>query len=244
MLRSYLCEERNGFRVYCAEHDLAFARTTARAIETAGASLTAYFEVTSLPRIRAVLAPDRDRFDALVADLLRVQIERPSDPRRIAQPQRGDIVLLSPSAYAEHSSYEYVPDDYRRMISHELVHVLQEQLSPNIEESPLWWDEGLAVYLSEQWRTASQFCFREQVLRDVRSKRIPALAAAFSDPSLAYSFGWTLVRFLEQEHGREAIVAAVKNVSDGNVLAALGENPASLEESWQAWLRNTVGREA
>jgi len=242
MLESYLCEERNGFRIYCVEHDLGFAQTTASAIETAGASLTTYFEVASLPRVRAILAPDRESFDALVADLLHVRIERPSDPRRIAQPQRADIIFLSPSAYADHSPYVYVPDDYRRMISHELVHVFQEQLSPDIEASPLWWDEGLAVYLSEQWRTASQFRFREPVLRAIRAKRIPAVTTVLSDPSLAYSFGWTLVRFLEQKHGRKAIVGTVKHVSDGNVLAAFGENPANLETSWQDWLLNVVGQ--
>jgi len=159
MLESYVCQERNGSRVYCAEHDLAFAQATASIIETAGASLMAYFEIASPPRVRAILAPDRESFDTLIANLLGIRIERPSDPRRIAQPQRDNIVFLSPSAYAEHTSDVYVPDDYRRMISHELVHVFQEQLSPNIEASPLWWDEGLfgvwSCSLTSQFRSGS-----------------------------------------------------------------------------------------
>jgi len=202
-----------------------------------GAALAAYFEVDRpLPLVRAILAADREAFDALVADRLRVEIERPSDPRRVAQSQGTDIVLLSPSVYATQSAYRYVRDDFRRMVRHELVHVFQERLSPGIEASPLWWDEGLAVYLSEQWRHNSPFRFREPVLESVREGRLPALAAVRTDRSLAYSFGWTLVRFIERRWGKDAVVRVVHRMRDGDVFAALEEGVGRFEEAWTAWL--------
>ena len=60
--------------------------------------------------------PDRSEFDRLVTDLLGVEIEKPSNSGRIAQPQKTDIVFLSPSAFEQHSKYEYVLNDFRRMI--------------------------------------------------------------------------------------------------------------------------------
>ena len=230
-------------RTYYVPPDRPAAELTADALREGLSALADTFDLgTTLPPVRAILAPDRNAFDALVADMLDVEIERPSDPRRIAQPQRTDIVFLSPSAYAAESAYDYVPDDYRRMVHHELVHVVQEHLSPNIEVSPLWWDEGLAVYLSDQWQHASPFRFREPVQLALERGELPALSDVLSDPSLAYPFGWTVVRFLEQAKGSECIVRAVKEVADGDVLAALGETASHLEPRWRTWLlRRGVG---
>jgi peptidase MA superfamily protein len=243
VLDKYLKLRKDRIEVCFVDPDRQFAKDTASSLVNAASKLAEYFEVNGpLPLIRAILAPDRDAFDVLVADLLDVRIERPSDPRRIAQPQKTDIVFLSPSAYATQSTYTYVPDDFQRMATHELVHVVQELLSPGIEESPLWWDEGLAVYLSNQWQHTSQFRFREPVLQSIQDGHAPTLSAIQTDNSLAYSFGWTLVRFIEQEMGKTAIVSVVKQMMDGDVFTALGVVDAvSFQEAWQAWLLKGAG---
>lgn len=199
--------------------------------------LIGYFEVASpFPPVRAILAPDRPTFDALVATVLGVPIESPSDPRRIAQAQTTDIALLAPSAYAAHSAYTYVAEDYRRMIAHELVHVVQEHLCPNIETSTLWWDEGLAVYLSQQWRFCGQFGFREPVDEGIRQRQIPDLAEVKCNPSFAYSYGWTLVRFLEMCHGNRGIAHAVRETADGDVFDTLHVDRKAFGPMWHTWL--------
>jgi len=217
--------------------DRLHAEVTADVIQDAIASLVTYMALDRpFPTIHAILAPDRNAFDSLIADVLRVEIERPSDPRRIAQPQRTDVVFLSPSVYATQSAYEYVPMDYRRMVHHEMVHVVQEYLSPNIETSPFWWDEGLAVYLSEQWQYESQFRFREPVIAAEQEKCIPSLADIERDPALAYAFGWTLVRFIEQQCGRETVRRGIRQMADGDVFAAIRQARNCFERDWQAWL--------
>jgi hypothetical protein len=231
--------QSDGLEVRYSQPDASFAAETLLHLQAARASLLAYFSLgPSLPDVRAFLAPDRATFDELVADVLTVQIERPSDPRRIAQPQRNDIVLLAPSAYASESTYDYVPDDYRRMTHHELTHVVQEHLSPDIETSPFWWDEGLAVYLSGQWRHESQFRFREPVLDCRHEGDIPSLREIREDASLAYAFGWTVVRFLECKRGAAVIALVVNRMRDGDVWATLGENERDVEVRWQSWLLN------
>ena len=242
VLNHYLRLRRNRTEIYHADADLTFAEDTAHALTEGTRALTTYFEIDEpLSVIRAILAPDREAFDLLVADLLGITIERPSDPRRIAQPQRTDIIFLSPSAYETQSAYDYVPEDFLRMVHHELVHVVQEHLSPGIEESPFWWDEGLAVYLSNQWQHASQFRFREPGLDSIREGKAPSLSDIQANPSLGYEFGWTLVRFIEQLKGTAAIVSVVKRMRNGDVLSALGEDAAMFEAAWQTWLLKGAG---
>ncbi len=237
MSSKFLSLKQECLEVCYAEPDHPFALETIQHLQTAHSSLTAYFSLSpAFPHVRASLASDRATFDELIADVLNVYIERPSDPRRIAQPQRNDIVFLSPSAYARDSSYEYVPEDFKQMIHHELTHVVQEHLSPNIETSPFWWDEGLAVYLSAQWCHESQFGFREPVLAARREARIPLFREIRQDASLAYAFGWTIVRYLERERGKDAIASIVTQMGDGDVFAGLGEDEHSIETQWQAWL--------
>ena len=236
-LRDYLQIADHRVDIRFQERDRGFAQQTAVTLRMGIEQLIEYFELDSpLPRVRAFLSHDRAAFDKLVADILHVEIERPSNPSRIAQPQRTDIVLLSPSAYAGQSDYEYEPGDFDRMVYHELVHVFEEHLSPDIEASQLWWSEGLAVYLSDQWRHASQFGFREPVLQAIREGKAPAFADILQDLSLAYAFGWTLIRFIEQTRGKAAIVRAVRQVDDGNVLGELDEDPAQFGRAWQQWL--------
>ncbi len=237
MLEGYARIEQPGSEIYSTKTDRPFAEKALVELSCARKEFEAYLSTTlsSYP-IRLFLAHNRAAFDGLVADVLKVSIERPSSPRRIAQSQRMDMVLLSPAAYSSESAYVYVPDDFERMICHELVHVVQELLSPNIEKSPLWWDEGLAVYLSNQWAYKSQFRFREPVLEAVQDRRIPPLVEVLSQPAFAYTFGWTLVQFIEKNLGRNTIVQLVKSVSDGNVLGALDPCEQEFEKDWKAWL--------
>jgi len=151
MLEGYseLGDARIGVRH--VEGERPFAERAFAALDAKIPALTSYFEVpVPFPPIRVVLVPSRNEFDRLVRDLLRVKIEVPSHPARIAQPQRTDMVVLSPSAYAEHSTFDYVPAEFDRLLVHEAIHMVEEFLSPNIESSPRWWGEGLAVHLSGQ----------------------------------------------------------------------------------------------
>ena len=188
------------------------------------------------PLVRAVLVPNRDEFDRLVKDLLRIEIEVPSHPARIAQPQRTDMIVLSPTAYAEHSTFEFVPEHFRRLLAHEFVHMIEEFLSPDIEASPGWWSEGLAVYFSEQ--SAHEDGFRGAAVDAIVTGSIPALARIMDDGKLAYDWGWTLVQYLDAVYGRDVICRIVRECADGNVLSCLGVGQDAFEEQWLQWLRD------
>jgi hypothetical protein len=235
MLGDYLTLENARFEIRFVEGERPFAEETLGTLSEALPSLTRTFLLAEpLPKVRAVLVTHRAEFDRLVRDLLRVQIEVPSHPARIAQPQGTDMVVLSPSAYANHSIFTYVPDQFGRLLIHELVHMVEEHLSPNVEAIPRWWSEGLAVVLSEQWRHEDGF--RRPALDGIARNDVPGLRQIEAETKLAYDWGWTIVRFIEVARGRAAIVRVVKECADGNVFSAMGETAGSLETRWRSWL--------
>jgi len=239
MLDDYLSlgDDRNQVRYVRPEKKVA--EETLATLGEAVAGLCAYFDLTmGFPCVRAVLVPDRSEFDRLVADLLGVDIEKPSNPGRVAQPQKTDIVFLSPPAFEHHSTYEYNPDDFKRMIWHELVHVFEEYLTPAEGAPPRWWSEGIAIYLSDQWRYKSQFRFREPVTMGIRDKSLPDIAEIQRSVSLAYDFGWTIVKLIEDKRGKQAIVDVVKTSRNGQVFQAIGEQAESFQKQWKEWLLN------
>lgn len=198
-------------------------------------STIAYFDLSeAFPQVTVVLVSDRNEFDRLVRNLLKIEIEVPSHPARIAQPQKTDMVVLSPSAYEEHSTFTYVPDDFGRLLVHELVHMIEEHLSPDIEASSRWWGEGLAVYLSGQWRLERGF--RQPVLDGIAAGEIPSFSDIESEARLAYDWGWTIVAFIEDQYGRDTILRIVRQCSDGDVFSFLNERPADVEKRWRGWL--------
>ena len=133
MLDDYLALGNDRIEVRYIDKDRSFAEETSVMLEEAVDSLTRYFHLkVPFPPVRAILVPTRDEFDRLVVDLLGVEIERPSPPGRMAQPQRTDVIVLSPSAYEQHSTREYSPDEYRRLLFHEVTHMFEEHLAPNM----------------------------------------------------------------------------------------------------------------
>lgn len=237
MLDNYLTFIKNNIEFRYIETDKQFAKETYINLKEAIIFLSNYFclkEPFSL--IRAILAPSRNEYDRLVINLLGVNIKTPSDPSRIAQPQKTDIVFLSPSAYKLHSIYKYDPDEFRRLVFHELTHVFEEYLSPDIETTPTWWSEGLAVYLSKQYNENE---FREPVLYCIKEKLIPDFDEIKNNTKLCYVWGWTIVMFIENGYGKEMILRVVKECKNGNVFGILAEDVDDFEKKWKKWLLET-----
>jgi len=235
--RDYLILRQDGMTLEYVPEDQGFVAATFDGLAKGEARLTDYFGLHGrFPSVRTILVPDRAEFDRCVAEVLQIQIEVPSHPARIALPQGTNLVLLSPRVY-EPGRYRYTPEGFERLIGHELTHIVEEHLSPNIEALQRWWSEGLAMHISGDWMDELP-----HVVRETAAGRIPAMAAmqdgAVADVSvrLCYQWGWTVVRYIESVHGPAGIRRVVEQCADGDVLAALGEDAASLERAWREWL--------
>jgi hypothetical protein len=106
--------------------------------------------------------------------------------------------------------------------------------------TPRWWSEGLAVYLSRQWRYEDEF--RKAVIDGIAEKDIPGFRQIEVERKLAYDWGWTIVRFIESVYGRDMILRIVsvlytgEECVDGKVFSVIGEEAGSLENRWMDWL--------
>lgn len=228
---------RDDIEVRYVKGDNAFAEETFIALKESLIFLSEYFCLKEpLPPIRAILVPNRCEYDRLVINLLGVDIEIPSNPARVAQTQKTDLVFLSPSAYKDHSTYKYNPDEYRRLVFHELTHVFEEYLTPDIETTPRWWGEGLAAYFSGQWKYEDQFKFRQPVLKGFKEKLIPDIEEIQVNVELSYDWGWTIVMFIEDSYGKGMILKIVRECDNGNIFGILGEDFKNFEKRWKEWL--------
>ena len=237
VLDSYLLLGKDNIEVRYIEGDKPFAEETLIALKGALVSLSKYFCLKEpFPKIRAILVPNRNEFDRLVADLLGVEIEIPSNPKRIAQPQKTDLVVLSPSAYEQHSTYKYFPDEYRRLLFHEMTHIFEEYLTPDMETVPRGWGEGLAVYLSGQWKYEDQYRFRQPVLNGIKEKLIPDIKEIQASRELSYEWGWTIVMFVENTYGKEVVERIVRGCDKGDVFGIIGDHFKGIEDRWKKWL--------
>jgi hypothetical protein len=233
----YLVFRQDGMTLEYVPEDQAFVAATSAGLLKGAALLTNYFGLYGrFPSVRTILVPDRGEFDRCVAEVLRIEIEVPSHPARIALPQGTNLVLLSPRAY-EPGRHRYTPEGLERLLGHELAHIVEELLSPNIEALPRWWSEGLAMHLSGDWMDELP-----HVSKETAAGRVPALCemqdGAVTDVSvrLCYQWGWSVVRYIEATYGGSAIQRVVERCADGDVLATLGEEPATFEREWRDWL--------
>ncbi|EIT86050.1 hypothetical protein A374_07011 [Fictibacillus macauensis ZFHKF-1] len=213
-----------------------YVEETLDGLKKAASKLEAFFGVPTRPvEVMVYLVPTRRWYEQLVVDVLKVNIEVPSRESRIAQMQRKELVLLSPDAYPSHSIYTYEKTEYERLLCHELTHVYHEHFTSNLEMTPRWLEEGLAIYLSNQWRTDVEF--RDPVQRAIQTRELPSLEEVENSILLSYIWGWTLVRFLDVTYGQDLIKAIVVQGSDQAVYEATRLEKEVFEARWHAWLK-------
>lgn len=153
-------------------------------------------------------------------------------------------------AFPEHSVVLVVADethtDYaQRTVSHELGHLVVERLSFScLTDLPVWLNEGLAMVAEGEENAALQEVLEEAVeagqlltLRQIES----AFSAHASRASLSYAQSYSIVRYLIDTHGTEAItrlLAAFKEgmTTDEALEATYGFDAEQLESSWRASL--------
>jgi len=235
MLSSYQILKSDHFEIY-HPNEVEIAQNAFHALEIALVFCRQYFSIKyNFSKIRVVLVNHRDEFDRLVRELLKVEIEVPSHPARIAQTQRFDMVVLSPTAYEQHSTFTFEPEAFNRLLFHELVHVVEEYLSPNIEKIPNWWSEGLAIYLSDQWLYDENF--RKPALEGIRFNQIPDINQIEKDRALSYDWGWTVVHYLTKIHGKDMIVEIVNECEEGNVINIIADTVSAFDYEWKNWLQ-------
>jgi len=158
-----------------------------------------------------------------------------------ARPELGVVLIdLPPGVTA--------PVDARRVIPHELTHLLvYPAAQPGYDHVPAWLDEGLAT-ANEASPDAAQADALQSALEEGRLLSFERLCAPFPDDRrdvlLAYAQSGSLVQYVRNRYGRQGmqdLLAAYRDKAEclPGVERALGVTLARLERDWRASLSNT-----
>jgi len=193
-----------------------------------------------MPFSTVYLCPSRSEYDMFAAHLTAT----PTSKGRVGQPQGSELYLLAPSAYPTDPAPLYLGADglydkekYRRLIIHECVHMVEEVVRPRgaMETIPPWWSEGLAVYTSDQ--------FREEDIQRLMSADLDSFKSMGLDFLIgvrAYVWGWTVVRFVIERYGAEAVARFSRENGDVQLQDFLGVSKEKFEEDWRGRVGQTL----
>jgi len=159
----------------------------------------------------------------------------------IAEPEKGLIVVKSPSLQGQGS-------DYKGTLRHELVHVLLAR-NLNAPNLPRWLDEGLAMTLSGEHRWSSTWHVAQMYSenRTLTYLQLTMTLAAFPGEMSfgdAYAQSLSMTRFLRDKLGEKQFWALLRDLDHESFGAALHERtgwyPHDFCEAWKRSLWKTT----
>lgn len=136
--------------------------------------------------------------------------------------------------------------DFRRQIPHELSHLYFAQLSrPAGQQTTKWLDEGLAVYFEDPPNRGyapvltTAFEQKSTIPFELLCDQFPTQSA--DQILLAYAQSGSMINYIDQTFGRQAINELLDGVEDGLACGHLVQNSLgiSLEELQGRWLVDT-----
>lgn len=140
-------------------------------------------------------------------------------------------------------------------LAHEYVHLVISQKTEN--RVPVWLHEGIAKYFERRWR-GEQVSPLEPSREDLLAERIEAnnlvplakmspsiaLLPTQEDASVSYAEVYTVIEFLVQRRGPQAVQLLLDAIAGGSTTEQafselVGESWPAFERRWMRWLRDT-----
>jgi hypothetical protein len=251
----WVLEDENGDITELDEQNILFSDTNFNWRHVADGNLTLFWYSGSEDFARRLLEAGRQAVDQLEL-MTGVQLERPVQIYIYDSPDSMQAAtLFSPEwgggrAFPRHSKViiGISPDDLSwgiGAVKHELSHVLIGYYTFScVNSTPIWVDEGLAMYSEGELDPYSQDLLQSAIDQDsLLSTR--ELGEIFSgDPDLArlaYAQSYSLVSFLLEDFGSDAMLDLLtkfkQGVSEDKALQAVyGFDRDGLDAAWRAWV--------
>lgn len=207
----------------------------ARRVAKAREAVETFFAATFPREFAVVIAADRKEFDAYLAK----EYGWPdSQCWMVATGTAKGIAILDPAVWktdaCEHDGTNEA--HVQGIVTHELVHVFHGQKNPTGDFEGMddlgWFVEGLAVHVSGQLDAEHRNKDREAIEKG-------AAPAALKD---AWSGKWryavcgSLVRYLDETHGRAKLVELLAATTPERFHDLLGASESELLEGWKKWV--------
>lgn len=220
-----------------APADSAALRALRDQLDEGRRAVEAYFGEPFAEPFTVTTAPDRDAFSAVLG----LQWGMPQTACWMVGAGVSEfLILLSPRVWATEAC-EHDPEDAQHVqdiITHELTHTYHGQQNPTDDfagaEGLSWFIEGLAVQVAGQLD-------RDRLSDPAEAVKEGATPAQLEDAwsgEYRYGVSGSLVRFIDEQFGREMIVRMLPLTTEAEVLELLGWSEAELLENWVAWVRD------
>jgi hypothetical protein len=146
------------------------------------------------------------------------------------------MVFPSPSIWGEANNHRY--EDLWSVMPHEYTHVVLRRYS-----MPMWLDEGIAVYESNQWSRGYQRLLMEAMENDALLSlgELEDFKAFIDNGALSYAESSSAVIYIKGAYGDEAFRELLKGIAMGMrfeeaLQAAAGIGRDEFEEEWRRYL--------
>jgi hypothetical protein len=216
--------------IYYPESYRKLAEYTLNVLKNSNSDLTALFGESSYP-IKYILVNSKAGFERKTGT--------PLPPWTAAVTMFPQKVVVVKTPDLNNSTLRA----YRETIRHELVHLRQGFLIP-LNITPTWFNEGLAVYITNQYDLQS----RVKVSRALAQNAIIPLSA-LSDflkynhlqAELAYAESGTVIEFLIHVYGQSVLTDLFKTLLDKkdfyqSLYAVTDIEPGTLDFYWQKYI--------
>jgi hypothetical protein len=215
--------------VFHAPPDSQTARKTAGFLKKTYDELVFDFRVNKNDTFKVIIAPTRNSFYSLRADL-------PDWTQALAIPSAHTMIVKSPSWDPGRADYQYT-------LAHELVHLVTHKIVGN-RDIPRWMDEGLATFYSEEqrWRTMtalSKAATTHSLIPLTEIDQVLKFHRARAE--LAYQQSYSVIEYLLRTYDTEAIRIILNGIRQGWTLdqafrKATGSTFSGFEKEWQQWV--------
>ena len=236
MLESYRYVQNENITVYYIGNDSRFVVEIKEGIIDACKELEEYFQLGDRKfSIRAILAMNRREYDYMSKIILKLSSNNTSKRSEVAITSKNDLLILSPFAYEEESTYTYDDNQLKKIIYSQVVHIFHEFLSLNSEVSYTWLGQGIAMYLSELWKEGE---VKKVIDEAIKNDIIPHLKEIQGNKSLYKTWAWTIVKYIEETYGKETINKIIRSYDEEDIFNIIKSSINDFEVQWKIWLND------
>ena len=151
-------------------------------------------------------------------------------------------------------------DDYRHVLTHELVHAFQYDIllgsgfsglfaSQYGSNPPLWLVEGMAEYFSLGWEESVEMMMRDAVVTDTLPGIIEMTQGRVANQFIFYKGGQAVMNFIAETWGEYRILELLKDFRDQRGLTEairvnFGIEPEEFDKRYKMWVRRRFAEDA
>ena len=236
MLENYKYAHKENVTVYYIGNDSRFVIEVMEGVLNSYKELEKYFQLKDREfSIRTILAMNRREYDYIGETILKLKRNSASKRSEVTITSKNDLLILSPFAYEEESTYDYEREMLQKLIYSQVVHIFNEFLSLNPEASSTWFGQGIAIYLSKLWNEEN---INKEIKKAIKEDMIPSLKMIQENKSLYKTWVWTIVRYIEEVYGKEIINEIIRKYDESDIFSIIKVPIDDFEDRWRAWLEN------